>query len=75
MKKQIKSLSIVLGVSIVAAGTTAYLCYLDSAFFTGKTVNAVLLTVWAFFLVPSFVFAIEKAKGILTTPILRIVFG
>ena len=62
MKKQIKSLLIALGLSIVAAGATAYLCYLDSAFFTGKTVISVLLTVWVFFLVPSFVFAIEKAK-------------
>ena len=36
MKKQIKSLLIVLSLSIVAAGTTAYLCYLASASFDGN---------------------------------------
>lgn len=62
MNQQIKSLLIVTPICIVSAGLTVALCFIDSAFVRDKIITVILLSVWAFFLVPSVLYAIGWAR-------------
>lgn len=62
MNKQVKSLLIVLPICLVLAGLTIFLCFLDSTFVIDYLIIAIILSVWAFFIVPSVFYAIDWAK-------------
>lgn len=62
MKKPIKSLLIVTPICILLVGLTILLCLLDTTFDIDKIVIAIVLSVWAFFIVPAILYAINWAK-------------
>lgn len=62
MNKQVKSLLIVLPICLVLAGLTIFLCFLDSTFVIDYLIIVIILSVWAFFIVPSVFYAIDWAK-------------
>lgn len=62
MHKQVKSLLIVLPLCLVLAGLTIFLCFLDPTFVIDYLIIAIILSVWAFFIVPSVFYAIDWAK-------------
>lgn len=61
MHKQLKSLLIVVPICLILAGLTVFLCLLDSTFDSGKIIIAVVLSVWAFFIVPAVLYSISWA--------------
>lgn len=62
MNKYIKSLLIVVPICLVLAGVTVLLCLLDTSFANDKIIMTILLSVWAFFIIPSVLYAINWAK-------------
>ena len=63
MNKHLKRLLIVIPVCFLLAGAALLSCLLDAERDTGKTVGYVILILWAFFLVPAYVYTAIWAKG------------
>lgn len=62
MNGQLKRLLLVLPICLVLSGLTIILCFLDSSFVAEYMIIAILLSVWAFFIVPSVFYAVGWAK-------------
>lgn len=68
MNKQLKLLLILTPICLVLAGLTLFICLIDSTFGTDKIIITIALAVWAFFIIPSVLYAINWAKIHINNP-------